>query len=376
VRVKDRPGLARLREMEGGHRNGTVIRDIVTLPEDGLSIPGNVSESGLALRPGLEYGEWAAVWNTLGRIERAHRWWIGDWLNYGEREYGQVYEEALPMTGLDYKSLRNCKWVSGQIELSRRRDNLSWGHHAEVASLEPDEQDHWLGRAEDNHWSQKELRNWLKGPKPLPEPGSQEIEPMPLLRFCQADLPTATIMTLILRVALPDAQTVLDVTYGSGAFWDGSAPVQVTAVDLNPTRALDAAVDFRQLPYADESFDVVTFDPPHLADAGSESIMRERFGTYEDADLEDVIKDGCREAWRVARLGIVVKVTDHVHGQRLVCETDWVKSAIDAPAYDVVHQTRSGAMVDPKWREQLSAYNNGSTYLIFRKDGPLHVRRG
>ena len=36
---------------------------------------------------------------------------------------------------------------------------------------------------------------------------------------------------------------------------------------------------------------------------------------------------------------------------------------------------RLHAMIDPKWGEQLSAYNNGATYLIFRKDGPLHIRR-
>ena len=31
--------------------------------------------------------------------------------------------------------------------------------------------------------------------------------------------------------------------------------------------------------------------------------------------------------------------------------------------------------IDPRWGEQLSAYNNGATYLVFRKDNQLHVRR-
>jgi hypothetical protein len=183
-------------------------------------------------------------------------------------------------------------------------------------------------------------------------------------------------MALILRVCFPDAMTALDATYGGGAFWDGSAHVSVTGIDLDPTRAPDGAADFRDLPYAPHAFDVVVLDPPHLADAGVESLMRQRYGTYADADLERAIQAGCREAWRVARLGIVVKVTDHIHGQRFVCETDWVRSALNEPLYEVVHQTRSGAVIDPKWAEQLSAYNNGSSYLVFRKDGPLHVRRG
>jgi hypothetical protein len=49
--------------------------------------------------------------------------------------------------------------------------------------------------------------------KPIPEPQTRELRPVPLLRFCQ-DLPTATIVTLILRVAFPDAETALDTRYG------------------------------------------------------------------------------------------------------------------------------------------------------------------
>lgn len=219
----------------------------------------------------------------------------------------------------------------------------------------------------------KWLADQRRGPKPLPEP--VDVKPKPLLRFCQ-DLPTATIVTLILRVAFPDAKTALDMTYGSGAFWDGSADVEVTAHDSNPARALDGVVDFTKLHYAKNHFDVALFDPPHIADAGAESIMGQRFGTYSESELPDAIRDGTREAWRVARLGIVVKITDHVHGLEYVTESDWVRSALDGQQpYDVVHQVRSGAMVDPKWEEQRSAYNNGSTYLIFRKGNQKHARR-
>jgi hypothetical protein len=219
----------------------------------------------------------------------------------------------------------------------------------------------------------KWLANRQREPKPLP--GPIEAKPRTLLRFCQ-DLPTATIVTLILRVAFPDAKTALDMTYGSGAFWDGSAHVEVTAHDNNPSRALDGVVDFTKLPYEKSDFDVALFDPPHIADAGAESIMGQRFGTYSEEQLPDVIRAGSREAWRVARLGIIVKITDHIHGLAYVLESDWVRDALDGqPPYDVVHQVRSGAMVDPKWEEQLSAYNNGSSYLIFRRGVQKHVRR-
>src|SRR3954454_10655154 len=40
----------------------------------------------------------------------------------------------------------------------RRRDGLSFQHHAEVAPLAEAEQDLWLDRAERHHWSRNRLR--------------------------------------------------------------------------------------------------------------------------------------------------------------------------------------------------------------------------
>jgi hypothetical protein len=45
--------------------------------------------------------------------------------------------------------------------MSRRRDNLSFQHHAEVAALPADEQDRWLENAERHDWNRNELRRRL-----------------------------------------------------------------------------------------------------------------------------------------------------------------------------------------------------------------------
>ena len=337
-----------------------------------IAVPGSLNAVGLELRPGLSLQEWTAVGTALARVDRAYRWWVGDWLNYGavrRAEYGTGYADAIAATGLDYVSVDHCKVVAGAIEFGRRRPNLTWSHHEEVTGLAPDEQDQWLERAEVNKWSHKELRAWIKGRRRNTLPTHT-----PLLRFAQ-NLETPVIIAQILRVYFPDAESALDLTGGDGGFWDGSELVEVTVLYVDPKRAGGEVADFRNVDYDDDSFDVAVFDPPHLADGGRDGVMTEKFGTYSDADLPDVICEGVREAWRVARLGIIVKVTDHVHGQRYVLESDWVREAVGQPPYDEVYQVRPNAMIDPKWEEQLSAYNNGSTYLIFRKDGPLHKRR-
>ena len=187
---------------------------------------------------------------------------------------------------------------------------------------------------------------------------------------------TAAIVADILNVAFGDARSVVDVTYGLGKFWDGSAHVRVTAHDLDPARAPDGPADFRALPYGNETFDVVLFDPPHVADGGKASIMARRYGTFKAAEHERAVRAGVAEAWRVARLGIITKIADHTHGQRLLLESDWVRSTLDNRApYEIVYQTRRRSIVDPRWRAQLSAYNNGATFLAFRKGDQRHIAR-
>jgi hypothetical protein len=332
--------------------------------ESQLALPGIVTRTSMELRPGLTKSEWLEVGRTCALIERASRWWIGDFLNYGERAYGDTYQEAMDLFDLEYGTLANAKWIASEFEFSCRHENLKFEHHYVVASLEPDVREYWLDRAANAvpSWSVRELKARIKATKTKPLPTHK-----PLLRFCQ-DLPTPIIVQQILRVHFAEAETVLDMTGGDGGFWDGSELVDVTRLIVDPNAPPDAAEDFRNLSHIDTNkFDVTFFDPPHVADAGDESIMGARFGTYVGDDLEDAVRRGCCEAWRIGRLGTAIKVTDHVHGGRYVLESDWVRDALGRPPTDEVYQVRANAMIDPKWQAQIHAYNNGATYLIFRK---------
>lgn len=130
--------------------------------ETQLSIPGVVTETGLELPPDLTYDEWESVGRTLQRIERSVMWWVGDWLRYGERRYGETYSQALSTTDYAYQTLANAAYVAERVESSRRRENLSWSHHAEIAALEPDEQERFLEKAEANDWNRDEFRKVVR----------------------------------------------------------------------------------------------------------------------------------------------------------------------------------------------------------------------
>jgi hypothetical protein len=106
----------------------------------------------------IDAREWVHVGQRLGSMSRCSQWWLGDWVRYGTTRWGEKYKEAARITGYDVKTLRNIVYVAEQVEVSRRRDNLTWIHHAEVCALEPAEQDKWLDLAESQRMTVADLR--------------------------------------------------------------------------------------------------------------------------------------------------------------------------------------------------------------------------
>lgn len=118
--------------------------------------------NSLELRRGLPYEAWHDVGSRIARISNASAWWLGDWVTYGEQSYGMRYRAALKTTALDYQTLRNYAWVARAFEPFRRREGVSFQHHAEVAALPEADQDLWLERAARLQWSRNELRRRLR----------------------------------------------------------------------------------------------------------------------------------------------------------------------------------------------------------------------
>lgn len=60
----------------------------------------------------------------------------------------------------------------------------------------------------------------------------------------------------------------------------------------------DVLMDFRALPYPDNTFRLVAFDPPHLERAGPKSWMAAKYGKL-SADWRDDLRQGFAECFRV-----------------------------------------------------------------------------
>lgn len=120
------------------------------------------SELSLALPDDLTYDRWRGMARPLGLMARASMWWLGEWVNFGERRYGDTYSQALNDTGLPYSTLSNAARVARAFPDIRRRKSLSWGHHGEVAALPPEQADAFLDAAEQGDWTRAELRTAVR----------------------------------------------------------------------------------------------------------------------------------------------------------------------------------------------------------------------
>ncbi|MFI3069460.1 hypothetical protein [Streptococcus suis] len=88
---------------------------------------------------------------------------------------------------------------------------------------------------------------------------------------------------------------ILDACCGSRMFWFDKAEPHTTYMDKREEEfeihgkkikvKPDVVADFRDMPFDDETFNMVVFDPPHLLWAGQKSFMRAQYGQIESDSI-------------------------------------------------------------------------------------------
>jgi hypothetical protein len=129
-----------------------------------LAREGQLTATALTLDPETPYSQWEALGAMLGALSHASCWLLGDWLGFGEAAYGEKYAQAVEDTGLAPQTLMNYASVARRVPPERRRASLPYSYHAVVAPLEPAAQASWLGRAESEGWTRRELATAVNGP--------------------------------------------------------------------------------------------------------------------------------------------------------------------------------------------------------------------
>ena len=104
---------------------------------------------------------------------------------------------------------------------------------------------------------------------------------------------------------------ILDACCGSRMFWFNKENKNTVYMDNRTEDATlcdgrklivkpDVIADFRKMPFENERFHLVIFDPPHLLKAGDTSFLKLKYGRL-DKTWKEYIKQGLAECWRVLK---------------------------------------------------------------------------
>lgn len=115
---------------------------------------------GLIIKESVPYELWEAYGGALRRIEKSLQWIIGDWINYGEENYGEIYAQATVLwPGMTKERLMRYSWVARAVPRYLRKHDLTWSHHLEIAKLDRKKQFKMLKTAIKENLTVRELRD-------------------------------------------------------------------------------------------------------------------------------------------------------------------------------------------------------------------------
>jgi|GEM_PF-1505931 len=160
-----------------GRREREALQNSLVLVDEGVYEykQFRLTRKGLDLPDKFDINDVNDLGRILAQLDTSVSLWQGDWANIyvaletsekgsklSDQESGNIYTRLAEDFKINPKTLRNRASICRNVPVSRRRDTLTLGHYAEVASLDAKTQDQLLKSAELENWSIRELREKVK----------------------------------------------------------------------------------------------------------------------------------------------------------------------------------------------------------------------
>jgi SAM-dependent methyltransferase len=173
---------------------------------------------------------------------------------------------------------------------------------------------------------------------------------------------------------LPEPQ-ILDATVNERRIWGrGKSRYKYVGMDIDPSVNPDVVGDNTNMPFADEAFDIIVYDPPHVGDQAKTRFAK-KFGTgvkSKRGGLSHTYPPFLTEAARVLRKNglLLVKLIDYTHcGKFHFATAEFYFAARDA-GFDLQRYytlPRKAVIIDPKWKKAYHPRQNHCTWMVFKK---------
>ena len=183
-------------------------------------------------------------------------------------------------------------------------------------------------------------------------------------------------MVDIMKIYGREGMSVADTTYGSGVFWKG---VDTNKYAFFPSDLKTNGVDFTNLPYENDSMDIVVFDPPYryTPAKNKETHHTERYelkphmNINNTKDVLNLYRLGIAECERVLKKGgfLIIKCMDNIEAAKQY----WVHIDVMSMGDDLT--CRDLVIISPlttiasRWKRQKHFKKTHSYFIIMRKGG-------
>jgi hypothetical protein len=169
---------------------------------------------------------------------------------------------------------------------------------------------------------------------------------------------------------------ILDATVNQGRIWGrGKSRYRHTGMDIDPSVHPDVAGDNTAMPFADGSWDVIVYDPPHTGEQGKSqfaAVYGTGVATASNGGLAHTYPAFLGEARRVLPPEglLLVKLADCTHRNKFHFATAEFYVAAKECGFELqgYHMLpRKSVIIDPKWKKASHPRQNHSTWMAFRK---------
>lgn len=146
--------------------SGDVAKSPATVEVERAGEPPLRLADGTQLSPARSFAEWDARLRRANAAWQSRGWEVGDLVVEGVENWEECWQ-TFGEIGYAEHTVQNFLTVCRVFPPSRRREGLTFSHHAALASLassEPDAAEKWLVTAEAQNMTVHELRDALRGP--------------------------------------------------------------------------------------------------------------------------------------------------------------------------------------------------------------------